>query len=176
MRRFSVCAIAIGLCLFTAANVAAQGMLPEHAGRDREDLDATPGFGVVADMGTIVPNLRLEPSLGFWMTSQETVGSKLTVRDLTMGAHAKYLFKIQNSKVRPFAGGGLGLHILHAGFEATGFPDTGDTKVKLGVDMGGGFYVPMSPTWDFTTELWYGIVSDMNQLWLGIGAQYNFGI
>ena len=42
--------------------------------------------------------------------------------------------------------------------------------------MGGGFYVPMSPTWDFTTELWYGIVSDMNQLWLGIGAQYNFGI
>lgn len=181
MQRFTVCVLAICLCVVAATSVAAQtelglrGMGFKIGLVSPEDIDATVGFAVFADMGTIVPNLRLEPNLGFWTTSEEAVGTKFSVRDIAVGARAKYLFKIPNSKMRPFAGGGLGLHFLHASFEAPGI-DTGDSDVKLGLDMGGGFFVPMNTQWDFTSELWYGIVSDVSQISFAVGVQYNFGI
>jgi len=51
-----------------------------------------------------------------------------------------------------------------------------DSSTKLGLDMGGGMFVPINPRWDFMTELWYGVVNDVNQLSFTIGAVYKLGM
>jgi len=140
-----------------------------------EDVDGTVGFAVFADMGTIVPNLMIEPNIGFWTSSEDIFGTKVSFRDIVVGGRGKYLFEIQNSKIRPFLGGGLGLHFLHAEVSSTGFPTIEDSEVRLGFDFGGGVYFPINPSWDITSEVWYGIVSDINQASIMVGAQYNFG-
>jgi len=138
-----------------------------------DNLDGTIGFGVFADLGRISPNLGLEPRLDFWSQSQEAFGTKASVRDITLGARAKYYFNVTNTKVRPFAGGGLGMHFVRA--EATidepGFApmSVSQSDTKLGIDMGGGIATGLSPKVDLHGELWYGIVSDINQFSLRMG-------
>jgi len=141
-----------------------------------EDVDATIGFAVFADLGTIVPQLMLEPQIGFWTKSEDMFGAEVSVRDIAVGARAKYLFVLPNSRMEPFLGGGLGLHFVSAEMSIPGFPSVSDSEVKLGLDIGGGLHIPVNPQWDVLTEVWYGIVSDVNQLSFMVGARYNFGI
>jgi opacity protein-like surface antigen len=138
-----------------------------------DNLDGTMGFGVFADLGRIAPPVELEPRLDFWSQTQESFGTKASVRDITLGARAKYFFNVSNTKVRPFAGGGLGFHFIRA--EATvsapGFApmSASQSETKLGLDMGGGIATGLSPKVDLHAELWYGFVSDINQLSLRMG-------
>ena len=39
-----------------------------------EDMDATFGLGVFADLGTLTPQLRLEPRVDYWQQSEEVFG------------------------------------------------------------------------------------------------------
>src|SRR5215470_9807226 len=138
-----------------------------------DNLDGTIGFGVFADLGRIAPPLELEPRLDFWSQSQEAFGTKASVRDITLGARAKYFFATSSAKVHPFAGGGLGFHFVRAEASVTepGFApmSVSQSETKLGLDMGGGIATGLSPKIDLNAELWYGIVSDINQLSLRIG-------
>jgi len=144
-----------------------------------EDLDGTFSIGVFVDHGYIAPRLGLESRIDFWSTSEEAFGTELAVSDVTMGARAKYYFEVNHPTIRPFAGAGLGIHLLHA--KATlsmpGFPDetVSDSETKLGLDIGGGLAVPMNPRWDFNGELWYGIVSDVGQFSIRAGFEYKLG-
>lgn len=170
--------------------VAATGLLAQQAAADSsigfraiggalsyvspDNLDGTIGFGVFADLGRIAPPVELEPRIDFWSQSQEAFGTKASVRDITLGARAKYFFDVTGTKVRPFAGGGLGFHFVRA--EATvsapGFTpmSVSQSETKLGLDMGGGIATGLSPKVDLHAELWYGIVSDINQLSLRMGV------
>ncbi|HET9326020.1 MAG TPA: outer membrane beta-barrel protein [Candidatus Eisenbacteria bacterium] len=145
-----------------------------------EDLDGTFSIGVFADHGTIVPNLGLESRIDFWSTSEEAFGTEVSIRDIAIGARTKYYFEVAHPSLRPFAGAGLALHLLHA--EVTipampGFPEQSfdDSETKLGLDIGGGINMPMNPRWDFNGELWYGIVSDVGQFSLRAGFGYKLG-
>ena len=146
-----------------------------------EDLDGTFTFGVFADAGTLTPMIALEPHLDYWSWSEGAYGSEATVRDITLGVRGKYLFEVANSTIRPFAGAGLGMHFLHAEVVIPaqgGFPEetVEDSQTKLGIDLGGGLATPMSPVLDFHAEVWYGIVSDFNQLSLRAGISRKLGI
>jgi opacity protein-like surface antigen len=145
-----------------------------------EDLDGTFSIGVFVDHGTIAPRLGLESRIDFWSTSDEAFGTKVAVSDVALGARAKYFFEVNHPTIRPFAGAGLALHLLHA--KATvpagpGFPEQSisDSETKLGLDIGGGLAVPMNPRWDFNGELWYGIVSDVGQFSIRAGFGYKLG-
>ena len=143
-----------------------------------EDLDGTFTVGVFADHGTIVPNLGLESHLDFWSASDEVPGADLTVRDISLGARVKYYFPMSNSSLRPFAGGGLGFHMLHAEIDFDppfDYLSDDDSDTKIGLDLGGGVTMPMNDTWDFSGELWYGIVSDASQFSLRAAFAYRLG-
>lgn len=187
MSKYCFCLISC-LCVFVVSNAVAQSDIGLKAAGlevgivNPEDLDATIGFGALADLGTIVPNVMLEANVGYWSKSEEEFGMEASVRDISVGARAKYLFNITNSRIRPFAGGGLSMHFLNAevtipeqdvmGFTIPG-SSASDSSTKLGLDLGGGFYAPVSPKMNFVTELWLGIVSDVNQLSMRVGMMYN---
>lgn len=142
-----------------------------------EDLGGTFSLGVFADHGTIAPRIGLESRIDYWSASEETFGNEVKVSDIALGARAKYFFPVANPSIRPFAGGGLALHFVHA--EVTipaqfGFPEmtADDSETKLGLDLGGGLAMPVNPRWDFLGELWYGIVSDVGQFSMRAGLSY----
>jgi len=146
-----------------------------------EDLDGTFSLGVFADHGLITPRVGLESRLDYWSASQRSFnGAEASVSDVTLGARAKYYFPVDHPTLRPFAGGGLALHLVHA--EVTipaqfGNPEmtAEDSSTKLGLDLGGGIAMPMNPRWDFLGELWYSIVSDVGQFSLRAGLSYKLG-
>jgi hypothetical protein len=179
------------LCSFGWSTAAAQsdlgfkGVGAELGFVNPEDIDATLGLGVFADFGEVVPNLMLEGYLDYWSKSEEEFGFEASVRDISVGAKVKYIFEIANSSIRPFAGGGLGIHFIRGevvipdqnlgGFIVPGM-SVDDTSTKLGLDFGGGMSIPINYKTEFLTELWFGIVSDVNQMSFKVGAVYKFGV
>ena len=145
-----------------------------------ENLDGTLGLGVFADLGQITPRIALEPHIEFWSQSQATFGINASLRDIAVGARGKYFFEAANPKLRPFAGAGLGLHFLNT--EATvaipGLPtiNTEESTTNLGLDLGAGIETILGPKVNFHGELWYGIVSDVNQFTLRLGLSRKLGI
>ena len=144
-----------------------------------EDIDATFGFGVFADLGTVAPNIGLEARLDYWSQSEDVFGFDTSIRDVTLGARGKYYFQVNHPTIRPFAGLGLGMHFLKAEVEVPTGPTTtttvDDSETRLGLDFGGGIRTAISPTLDLHAEGWYGIVSDVNQFSLRVGMSYRLG-
>ena len=182
--------IALALAIVTCTVASTEAMAQADLGLKRvgaavgfvspENLDGVLTFGVFADMGTLTPKISLEPRLDFWSWSEDAFGSETTVRDVTLGVRGKYGFQVANSSIRPFAGAGLGMHFLHAKVTIPaqgGNPEmtAEDSETKLGVDLGGGFSTQMNPVLDFHAEVWYGIVSDFDQLSLRAGISRKIG-
>jgi opacity protein-like surface antigen len=144
-----------------------------------ENSDGTYTLGAFADCGRITPNIMLEPHLDYWSKSEESFGAKASIRDVILGAHAKYMFETTSSSLQPFLGAGLGLHFLHA--EATipvpGFPSQNaeDSSTKLGLDIGGGVSTPIGLRSNLGGDVWYGIVSDVSQFSMRLGMSYRLG-
>jgi len=169
-------------CAMAAQNATAQTQLGPHAiGMQLgivspENSDAAVGFGVFADMGTLTPSIRLLSHLDYWSKSVDSpFGGSATVGDVALTARGEYMFPVRTPRVQPFAGAGLGMHFLHAKVETPGFPDITDSSTKLGLDMGGGFAMPVNPRTDFRTEMWYGIVDGLNQLSIKAGLAFKLG-
>jgi opacity protein-like surface antigen len=190
MKRFCFCLLAFCLCVLAANNAEAQsevgfkGVGLEVGFVNPENIDATFGLGAFADFGTITPQIKLETYLDYWSKSEEEFGMKVSFRDIAVGGKVKYLLNVSSNRIHPFVGGGIGIHFLNAeisfvdqnigGFIIPGM-SVSDSSTKLGLDLGGGFNAPVSPKMDFLTEMWIGIVSDVNQFSLKVGVLYNLG-
>ena len=140
-----------------------------------ENVNGTFSLGIFADNGTIAPRFNLESRLDYWSHSEENFGAKSSISDITLGARVKYMFEISDPRFQPYVGTGLGLHFLHdeTTIPATfGFPamTVSDSQTKLGLDLGGGVMMPLNPRVNVMGELWYGIVSDVNQFSLRVGV------
>jgi len=182
---FSFLAILAPATAMSQSDMGLKGVGLELGMVDPENIGATFGFALLGDFGTITPNFQLEGNIGYWSKSEEVVGGKSSISDITFGAKGKYVFETNNPSLRPFAGAGLGLHYLRA--EAT-FPDldiggfiipgmsVDDSQLKLGLDLGGGLATSISEKADFIGEMWYSLVSDVNQLSLKVGFMYKLGI
>lgn len=185
MKRLTALSIFAFICIFACSQASAQADLGlRGAGIELgivgpEDVDATIGFGIFADLGKITPNMMLEAHLDYWSQSEDLfTGGDASVRDIALGSRAKWMFPVSNPKIKPFAGAGLGIHFLK--FEADApptilFPQgftVEDSSTKIGLDIGGGLMATMNDRTDFIAELWYGFVSDANQLALKAGILY----
>ena len=176
---FALCAI---LCQSASAqtDIGLKGVGVAAGIVSPEDLDATFGVGAFADLGVIVPRLHIEPRVDFWSDSQDTFGAGFSVRDITVGTRVKYYFPVANPKLKPFAGGGLGLHLFHYELEMMD-PFTGgtltseDSSTKVGLDLGGGLATPISLNTNFLAEMWYGVVEDFSHLTLRVGVTHALG-
>jgi hypothetical protein len=145
-----------------------------------DNLDTTFGFGIYADMGGFTPRVRVEPRLDYWSKSEDVFGGGISVRDIAVGTRVKYYFPVSNPKLRPFAGGGLAVHLFKAEVEvydpfSGGTMSVEDSSTELGIDFGGGLATPVGVRTDFVAEFWYGAVSDFSHFSLRVGLSHGFG-
>src|SRR5258708_4022103 len=119
-----------------------------------ENLNATLGLGVFADMGTIAPRWGLESRLDWWSHTESFFNVDATVSDITLGGRTKYQFRVSNPNMQPFMGMGLGFHFLSAEvgamdpFTGTAFT-TKASETRLGLDIGGGLQTAINPSTNF---------------------------
>jgi opacity protein-like surface antigen len=148
---------------------------------DPEAGGSTLGFGAFAELGNISRDVRLSSHLGYWSKSEEDFGAKATIRDISVGARAKYMFQVASPKLRPYAGAGLGIHFFHAkivvpeedmggGFIMPGFTAE-DSMTKLGLDLGGGVVRTLNPKTDLFVDLWYTL-ADIDQISMKAGVSF----
>ena len=150
-----------------------------------EDIDATIGFGAFADLGTITRNVRLEAYMDYWSRSEEAFGATASVNDLAFGARSKYMFRVSNPRLLPFAGGGIGVHFIEAdvvvpeqdlgSIVVPGFV-VEDSATKIGLDFGGGLLYNLNGRASLSSEVWYSLVNNVNQLSLEIGLLWHFAL
>ena len=190
MRKVTVLLVSLILCAFIFSNASAQSNLVlKGVGAkiglvDPEDIDAVFQFGLFTDMGNITPSIALESYINFWSKTDDLLGGgEVYVRDLVIGAKGKYLFSTANPTIRPYAGAGLGFHILKSGVDIPARYYGGsllapaisedDTEIKVGLDMGTGISLDINQKWAIQGEAWYSIVSDISQLAIQVGILYS---
>jgi len=147
----------------TALGVEAGLVDPEAAG-------STIGFGAFANLGNIARDVRLSSHLGYWSKSENAFGAEASIRDISLGARAKYMFHVSSPKLQPYVGTGLGLHFFHMKAGIPGFTAE-DTVTKLGWDLGGGVLTPVSPKTDLFGDMWY-TVADINEFTMKVGLAF----
>jgi hypothetical protein len=167
------------------ANIALQGIGLKAGLVAPDNVDTTVGFGLIFDLGTVHPQFALESYAGYWSQSEEAYGVEAGVSDYSLGGKVKYMFQTSNPTIKPYAGAGLGLHILDLHGETPPlyfggslvFPGTSydDTQVKLGLDLGGGVKIDRGNTVAFIADAWFSVVSDVSQFSIMAGAVYMFG-
>jgi opacity protein-like surface antigen len=141
-----------------------------------ENVNGTFGFGAFADLGTIAPRVQMSTHLDYWSHSEGLSGvADASVRDITLSVRSAYMFPVSSPTVQPYAGGGLGMHLVNAKVEIPGLPTMEDSSTKLGVDLLGGLSMPMNPSTNFMVEGVYGIVSDVSQFSLKAGVEFKLG-
>jgi hypothetical protein len=191
MKRITVALVLAAFCTLVAASASAQANLAlrglglKVGVVNPEDLDSTLGLGLIFDLGTITPDIAFETYAGFWSQSEDGFGAEVGVRDFSFGAKGKYMFKTSNPTMQPYAGLGLGMHVLnaHADIDPVYFGGTlvfpgsseSDTEVRVGLDVGGGLRIDRGTQFAFIGEGWFSFVSDVTQFSLMIGAEYLFG-
>ena len=163
------------------ASLGLNGLGVEAGLVDPEAAGSTLGFGAFADLGTLTPDIRLSSHLGYWSKSENDFGAEASIRDISLGARAKYMFHVASPKLQPYVGAGLGLHFLHTkvvvpdmdmggGFIIPGFTAE-DSATKLGLDLGGGALRPLNPKTDLFVDLWYTL-ADIDQLSMKAGVSF----
>lgn len=174
-----LCAIAVPGT--AATNLALRGVGGAVSLVDANDVDMTFGVNLLFDLGLVADNVGLESYGMFWQQTEDYFGNELKVRDIAFGARAKYLVPLQSSSIQPYAGGGLGLHVVTAGVSTpeinlggTIIPATtvDETELKLGLDIGAGALFDISPKMGIITDVWYTMVSDVSQLSLRGGLMF----
>lgn len=187
MKRAIIVTAVVALCIAPLQNARAESNLGlERLGVEAGlvDLEAggsTLGLGAVADLGTLARDVRLSSQLGYWSKSEGGFGAEASIRDISIGARARYLFHVSSPNLQPYAGAGLGLHFYRAevvvpdmdlggGIIVPGFTSE-DSSTKLGLDMGGGMVTPLNPKTDLFFDLWYTL-SDVDQLAMKVGVSF----
>lgn len=191
MKRINVFVLTAVLCAFAVSAASAQANLGLRSVGfgigvvDPEDIDLTMGVGFYGNLGTVHPKVNLEAFVGYWQQTEDiSTGGEAVFRDFAIVMRSKYMFNVSSSTIKPFAGGGLGFHILNAGvdvpamniggFDVPGYSED-DTEIKLGLDLGGGMLFDINPGMSIVTDAWYSIVSDFSQLSLRAGLMFNLG-
>jgi len=138
---------------------------------DPEAAGSTIGFGGFANLGNIARDVRLSSHVNYWSKSENAFGAEASIRDISVGARAKYMFHVSSPKLQPYLGTGVGLHFYHMKAGIPGFM-VEDSVTKLGLDLGGGVLTPVSPKTDLMGEMWYS-VADIDQFSMKVGLAFH---
>jgi opacity protein-like surface antigen len=139
---------------------------------DPEDASSALMYGVHLDAGQFVQNVHIVPSIEYWSVGTDLGAFNSDFSDLAFKVDAKFDFPLQDKRVMPYLGGGIGIHRLKFDTSAPGPYDTSDTK--LGLSVQGGVRNDFTPNLSLFGELGYSFVSDANQLRLLGGFTYHF--
>ncbi len=164
---------------FAQSNIDLNGIGLKLGFVDPEGVESVIGFGALADLGTITPNIMLEANLDYWSKSEgsSSLNSiEVSFRDLIVGGTAKYMFKSASPKFRPFVGGGLAFHFFKAAVNSSNplVGNSDNSEMKIGIHLGGGLFYSLSPQLDLLADGRYTIVSDASQIALQAGVVLRF--
>lgn len=178
--------LVLGLALFVA--IAAAPAFAQQAERttglgikgigvrlglaDPEDASSALLLGVHMDAGEFVRNVHVVPSIEYWNVGNDVGLYNADFSDLAFKLAVNFDFPLQDQRMVPYLGGGLGIHRLKFDTNAPGFPDYSDTK--FGLDVQGGARNQFTPNLSLFGELGYTFMSDANQLRLLGGLTYHF--
>lgn len=139
---------------------------------DPEGASSTLELGVHVDAGQIVRGVRLMPVIEYWSLGQEVGPYNSDISDLSFGLDVNVDFPLQDSRIVPYVGGGLGLHFISFDSTVPNVPDDSDNK--LGLNIQGGIRNDIMPNLSLFGEARYNFVSDANQLKVLGGFTYRF--
>lgn len=142
------------------------------------NVERTLSFGVRADMGFVGPGVRIAPAIRFWSSNVDSVEvarlaeqirrlcerqagavcppfnlGEIERSDMELAVDAHYLFRT-GIGIRPYAGGGLGLHLLNGRGESideTFVEDLLDS-VSPALNLLAGIHIPLSSALEMMTE------------------------
>ena len=147
-----------------------------------DNADMVLGLGGFVDLGRVTNEIQLEPFMDYWSWSESQFGVDYSIRDMSFGMRSKYNFPVSSTKIQPFAGAGLGLHMLRAkvsidaqdlgGGLIIPAQEVSETETRLGLDLGGGMATRLSPNTDFLAEMWYSLVTDVNHFSVRVGVEF----
>ncbi len=181
--RLSLAALAVTLCVL--AGIAPAAWAQTSTARANEDVglgfkgiggrigmvdpeggSSTLDLGFHVDFGEIAQNIHVSPIAEYW-----SVGvSGFDISDFSLGADVMFDFPLQDSRITPYAGGGVGMHWLSADLPSGG----SNSDTKLGLNLQGGVRTDAMPNLALFGELRYNFVSDANQLKVLGGFTYRF--
>lgn len=143
---------------------------------DPEAVGGTIGLGASADFGTLAERVRLSSHVGYWSKSEDSgFGPEATIRDVSLTTRVSYLFRVSSPKFQPYVGGGLGLHFYNMEISipdfSGGYITASESETKLGLDIGGGAQMPLSPKTNLYGEMWY-TAADIDQLAFKVGVSF----
>jgi opacity protein-like surface antigen len=144
-----------------------------------ENVDGTIGFGAHADLGNIVQNVILFPSVEYWKKSEGSSDASASISAWQINADAKYMFPSE-SNLKFFAGGGLAL-IFNKGSVDVDIPDFlggqdisgSSTSSDIGLNLLGGLDVPVSESLEVNAMAVF-TVSDGSVFRITGGLTYRF--
>ncbi|HEU4724135.1 MAG TPA: outer membrane beta-barrel protein, partial [Candidatus Eisenbacteria bacterium] len=139
---------------------------------DPEDASSALLMGVHLDAGEFVRNVHLVPSIEYWNVGNDVGPYSADFSDLAFRLGINFDFPLQDQRMVPYLGGGLGVHHFSVDSNVPGFD--GDSETKLGLDVQGGARNQFTPNLSLFGELGYSFVSDANQLRLLGGLTYHF--
>jgi len=168
--------IAASESAFAEADIGFKGVGGRLSFVKPSDIGSAFGFGGLVDLGTFAPNVGFGASLDLWWGSESSVD----FRDIVIGANSRYLFEVDNPKVKPYAGGGLALHFVNVSIDAQTIgaitiPSGSETETRLGLDLFGGVSYATSDKVDIIGDVMFRLVSDVNQFVISAGIIYWLG-
>jgi opacity protein-like surface antigen len=130
---------------------------------DPEQASTTLTWGFHLNLGDAVPNLRVTPLFEYWSVGIDNTDQS----DMMLGLNLDYSFPLVGPKVTPYAGAGLGYHMLQ--WSATDYSNT-----RLGMHVQGGIRDQVMPNLSLFGEARFTFVEDADNWKLLGGFTYNF--
>jgi opacity protein-like surface antigen len=142
-----------------------------------ENIDATIGLGVHADLGEIYPNIVFIPSIEYWKKGLgDSPGASSDVSAIQINADAKYMIPTEGN-LDFFAGGGLAIVRNKVSTDIESVPGLdlsgSATNTDIGLNLLGGLDYPLSETLDLNALAVFTI-SDGSVFRITGGVMYKF--
>ncbi len=140
------------------------------------DVDNTIAFGAVADLGQLTPDIDLEANVTYWSIGEKIGGFDWSWSSFQIDAVAKYKIKMEDSQLRPYVGGGLGLHFGTVKYDWVDWngnkTDESDSEMDIAIILAGGAKKTLSETLDGFAEIRYTIAGELDTFGFFVGAIY----
>ena len=137
---------------------------------DPEDINSALGLGSDISFGNDFASSELSAFVDFWRKSESNGGADWSWLDIGIGGAGRYYISVSpdaNLHIKPYAGAGLGLYIMHWSGN-----DKSDTDLDIGLKLLGGTRAVISGI-EFIAEASYTLMADPKYFGFWVGASFN---